>query len=70
MMSEKMMIINMENYKIQNLNIIQKKVDKIKSLQNQTIANINNNLHELAKIQLTEINKIEKELKDMGVELI
>lgn len=58
------------NYMVINYHIVEYKVNKIKQLQNQTIDLINNNMHELAKQLLTEISKIEKELKELGVELV
>ncbi|MEB8805037.1 hypothetical protein [Bacillus cereus] len=63
------MIVNC-NYNPVNLDIVNRKVNVIKMLQKQTIELINNNKHELAKKQLIEINEIEKELKELGIELV
>ncbi|MEW9575462.1 hypothetical protein U9K47_08365 [Bacillus toyonensis] len=63
------MIVNC-NYNPVNLDIVNRKVNVIKMLQKQTIELINNNKHELAKKQLSEISEIEKELKELGVELV
>ncbi|PGL47785.1 hypothetical protein CN914_20540 [Bacillus thuringiensis] len=58
------------NYNPVNLDIVNRKVNVIKMLQKQTIELINNNKHELAKKQLSEISEIEKELKELGIELV
>ncbi|MCC2361696.1 MULTISPECIES: hypothetical protein [Bacillus cereus group] len=63
------MIVNC-NYNPVNLDIVNRKVNVIKMLQKQTIELINNNKHELAKKQLIEISEIEKELKELGIELV
>ena len=63
------MIVNC-SYNSINLDIVNRKVNVIKMLQKQTIELINNNKHELAKKQLSEISEIEKELKDLGIELV
>ncbi|PEB86032.1 hypothetical protein COM94_16700 [Bacillus thuringiensis] len=63
------MIVNC-NYNPINLDIVNRKVNVIKMLQKQTIELINNNKHELAKKQLIEISEIEKELKELGIELV
>ncbi len=63
------MIVNC-NYNPVNLDIVNRKVNVIKMLQKQTIELINNNKHELAKKQLSEISEIEEELKELGVELV
>ncbi|HDR5354428.1 TPA: hypothetical protein QCS32_006260 [Bacillus thuringiensis] len=63
------MIVNC-NYNHVNLDIVNRKVNVIKMLQKQTIELINNNKHELAKKQLIEISEIEKELKELGIELV
>ncbi|MDA1974238.1 hypothetical protein CN895_23185 [Bacillus cereus] len=63
------MIVNC-NYNPVNLDIVNRKVNVIKMLQKQTIELINNNKHELAKKQLSEISEIEKELKELGIELV
>lgn len=63
------MIVNC-NYNPVNLDIVNRKVNVIKMLQKQTIELINNNKHELAKKQLSEISEIEKELNKLGIELV
>lgn len=58
------------NYMAINFHIVNHKLNKVKQLQKQSIDLINNNMHELAKQVLTEITKVEKELKELGVELV